>query len=186
MRISCPPHRFACHYGIDFPDHEKLLANQLSHEKICEYLGADSLGYLDVAGMVRATGLQPKAAEYGGVSIRKQIVLAMSISGGLAGMVGINEVLGYRHVYYDGFSANYGFVGIAVALLGRNHPVGVFLAAILFAILLRGGIFVDAFTGHVSKDIVDMLQGIVIVFVAAEAMFRGPLKKFGLMKKAKI
>ena len=110
----------------------------------------------------------------------------MAISGGLAGMVGINEVLGYRYTYYDGFSANYGFVGIAVALLGRNHPVGVFLAAILFAILLRGGIFVDAYTLHVSKDIVDMLQGIVIVFVAAEAMFRGPLKKWGLMRRAKV
>jgi len=135
---------------------------------------------------IRATGQNPSAAEYGGISIRKQIILAMSISGGLAGMVGINEVLGYRYRYYDGFSANYGFVGIAVALLGRNHPVGVFIAAILFAILLRGGIFVDAFTMHVSKDIVDMLQGIVIVFVAAEAMFRGPLKKFGLMKRAKV
>jgi simple sugar transport system permease protein len=132
---------------------------------------------------IRATGQNPSAAEYGGISIRKQIILAMAISGGLAGMVGINEVLGYRYRYYDGFSANYGFVGIAVALLGRNHPVGVFIAALLFAILLRGGIFVDAFTMHVSKDIVDMLQGIVIVFVAAEAMFRGPLKKFGLMKK---
>jgi len=135
---------------------------------------------------MRATGANPSAAEYGGVSIRKQIILAMAISGALAGMVGINEVLGYRHRYYDGFSANYGFVGIAVALLGRNHPVGVFLAAILFAILLRGGIFVDAYTIHVSKDIVDMLQGIVIVFVAAEAMFRGPLKQFGLLKKAKV
>ena len=135
---------------------------------------------------IRATGQNPSAAEYGGISIRKQIILAMSISGGLAGMVGINEVLGYRYRYYDGFSANYGFVGIAVALLGRNHPVGVFVAAILFAILLRGGIFVDAFTMHVSKDIVDMLQGIVIVFVAAEAMFRGPLKKFGLLKRAKV
>src|SRR5712664_76806 len=135
---------------------------------------------------LRAMGANPSAAEYGGISIRKQIILAMSISGGLAGMVGINEVLGYRYRYYDGFSANYGFVGIAVALLGRNHPVGVFLAAILFAILLRGGIFVDAYTVHVSKDIVDMLQGIVIVFVAAEAMFHGPLKKFGLMKKAKV
>ena len=135
---------------------------------------------------IRATGQNPSAAEYGGISIRKQIILAMAISGGLAGMVGINEVLGYRYRYYDGFSANYGFVGIAVALLGRNHPVGVFLAAILFAILLRGGIFVDAYTVHVSKDIVDMLQGIVIVFVAAEAMFRGPLKKIGLMKRAKV
>jgi amidophosphoribosyltransferase len=56
MRVSCPPHRFACHYGIDFPDPVKLIANQLPMDKICEYLGVDSLGYLDVEGMVRATG----------------------------------------------------------------------------------------------------------------------------------
>lgn len=132
---------------------------------------------------IRATGANPSAAEYGGISIRKQIILAMAISGGLAGMVGINEVLGYRYRYYDGFSANYGFVGIAVALLGRNHPVGVFLAAILFAILLRGGIFVDAYTIHVSKDIVDMLQGIVIILVALrpDAIF-GSLKKLSRAK----
>ena len=58
LRISCPPHRHACYYGIDFPDPEKLIANQHSHEEICKYLGADSIGYLDVDGMVRATGLQ--------------------------------------------------------------------------------------------------------------------------------
>jgi amidophosphoribosyltransferase len=56
MRVSCPPHRFACHYGIDFPDPEKLIANQMSMEDICKYLGVDSLGYLDVDGMVRASG----------------------------------------------------------------------------------------------------------------------------------
>ena len=56
MRVSCPPHRFACHYGIDFPDPEKLIANQMSMEEICEYLNVDSLGYLDVEGMVHATG----------------------------------------------------------------------------------------------------------------------------------
>jgi ABC-type uncharacterized transport system permease subunit len=135
---------------------------------------------------IRATGANPLAAEYGGISVRKQIILAMAVSGGLAGMVGINEVLGYRYRYYDGFSANYGFTGIAVALLGRNHPVGVLLAAILFGVLIRGGIFVDAFTNHVSKDLVDVLQGIVILFVAAEALFRGPFSRFGLLKKAKI
>jgi len=59
MRISCPPHRFACHYGIDFPDPEKLIANQHTLEEIRDYLGADSIGYLDVEGMVRASG-QPK------------------------------------------------------------------------------------------------------------------------------
>ncbi|MGF1655547.1 MAG: amidophosphoribosyltransferase [Verrucomicrobiales bacterium] len=56
MRVSCPPHRFACHYGIDFPDPEKLLANRLDHQEICDYLEVDSLGYLDVAGMVKASG----------------------------------------------------------------------------------------------------------------------------------
>jgi amidophosphoribosyltransferase len=61
MRVSCPPHRFACHYGIDFPDPEKLLANQCSLDQIRDYLGADSLGYLDVPGMVRATGQKPDA-----------------------------------------------------------------------------------------------------------------------------
>ena len=135
---------------------------------------------------IRATGANPLAAEYGGISVRKQIILAMAVSGGLAGMVGINEVLGYRYRYYDGFSANYGFTGIAVALLGRNHPVGVLLAALLFGVLIRGGIFVDAFTNHVSKDLVDVLQGIVILFVAAEALFRGPFNRFGLLKRAKV
>ena len=121
---------------------------------------------------IRATGQSPSAAEYGGVSIGKEIVLTMAISGALAGMVGINEVLGYRYRYYDGFSDNYGFTGIAVALLGRNHPVGVIAAAFLFAVLQRGGVPVDAFTQHVSKDIVLILQALVILFVAAEALFR--------------
>lgn len=58
LRISCPPHRHACYYGIDFPDPEKLIANQQTHQEICDYLGADSIGYLDVDGMVRATGLE--------------------------------------------------------------------------------------------------------------------------------
>lgn len=121
---------------------------------------------------IRATGQNPSAAEYGGISIRKEIVFTMAISGALAGMVGINEVLGYRYRYYDGFSDNYGFTGIAVALLGRNHPAGVVLAALLFAVLQRGGVPVDAFTQLVSKDIVQILQALVILFVAAEAMFR--------------
>jgi simple sugar transport system permease protein len=122
---------------------------------------------------LRATGANPAAAEYGGISVRKQIILAMTLSGGLAGMVAINEVLGYRYRYYDGFSDGFGFTGIAVALLGRNHPIGIILAALLFGMLTRGSIFLDAFTENVSKDLVLVIQGVVILFVAAEAVFRG-------------
>src|SRR5262249_20795935 len=93
----------------------------------------------------------------------------------LAGIVGINEVLGYRYRYYHDFSPGYGFTGIAVALLGRNHPVGVVLAAILFGGLIRGGLFVDIFTDKVSKDLVQVLQAIIILLVAMEMLFRGGL-----------
>ena len=135
---------------------------------------------------IRATGASPQAAEYGGVSVKKQIVLAMALSGGLAGMVAINEVLGYRYRYYQGFSAQYGFTGIAVALLGRNHPAGVLLAAIFFGALIRGGLFVDIFTQNVSKDLVLVLQALVILFVAAEGFFRGPLRKLGFLKRSQV
>lgn len=135
---------------------------------------------------IRATGSNPTAAEYGGISIRRQIVLAMAVSGALAGMVGINEVLGYRYRYYDGFSDGYGFTGIAVALLGRNHPIGVIISALLFAVLQHGGIYVDGFSEHVTKDIVQVLQGIIILFVAAEAFFSGTLGNFSFLKRSKV
>lgn len=115
---------------------------------------------------LRAVGENPSAAEYGGISTRKQIIIAMTISGGLAGMVGIGEVLGKEHEFESGFSAEWGFLGIAVALLGRNHPLGVLIAALFFGVLLRGQIFVDAFTPRVSKDLGWVLQAIIILFVA--------------------
>jgi general nucleoside transport system permease protein len=124
---------------------------------------------------IRATGQNPLAAEYGGISVRKQIVLGMTISGALAGMVAVNEVLGYRYRYYQGFSPQYGFTGIAVALLGRNHPAGVLLGALFFGALARGSLFVDIFTDKVSKDLVLVLQALVILFVAAEALLRRKL-----------
>jgi simple sugar transport system permease protein len=95
----------------------------------------------------------------------------MTISGALAGMVAIGEVLGNRHNYYDSFSAEWGFWGIAVALLGRNHPLGVFIAAIFFGVLMRGQIFVDAFTPRVSKDLGQVLQAIIILFVACLQLY---------------
>lgn len=121
---------------------------------------------------IRATGANPDAAEYGGISTPRQIVLAMALSGGLAGLVAVSEVLGYRYRYYDGFSAGYGFTGIAVALLGRNRPLGVLFAALLFGALLRGGLFVDIFTEKVSKDLIFVLQALIILFVAIGARDR--------------
>ena len=128
---------------------------------------------------LRATGENPSAAEYGGISPKKQIVIAMTMSGALAGMVAIGEVLGNRHNYYDGFSAEWGFLGIAVALLGRNHPLGVFIAAIFFGVLLRGEIFVDAFTTKVSKDLGWVLQAIIILFVACLQMYTRQVRAKG-------
>jgi simple sugar transport system permease protein len=124
---------------------------------------------------LRAVGENPSAAEYGGISPKRQIVTAMAISGGLAGMVAISEVMGIRYNYYDGFSGEWGFLGIAVALLGRNHPVGILLAAMFFAMLSRGGITVDALTPYVTKEIVEVLQAVVILFVAS-------LQRFSLTK----
>ena len=120
---------------------------------------------------LRAVGENPSAAEYGGISPKKQIVIAMTISGGLAGMVAIGEVLGYRYTYYHDFSAGWGYLGIAVALLGRNHPLGILIAAIFFAVLKRGEIFVDIETRFVSKDLVEVLQAIIIIFVASLQRF---------------
>jgi ABC-type uncharacterized transport system permease subunit len=121
---------------------------------------------------LRAVGQNPFAAEYGGISPKRQIVVAMTISGALSGMVAIGEVMGVRHNYYHEFTGNeWGFFGIAVALLGRNHPLGVFIAAIFFGVLLRGQIFVDAFTRYVSKDLGAVLQAIIILFVACLQMY---------------
>jgi simple sugar transport system permease protein len=164
--------------GISFPEHLPLNVTFLLALVVCAlvyvFLWKTKWGY-----ELRAVGTNPLAAEYGGISIPRNIVLAMVLSGSLAGMVGINDVLGYRYRYYDGFSAGYGFAGIAVALLGRNHPIGVLFAAILFGALDRSKLFIDIFTDKVSKDWTVILQAIVIIFVACEAAFR-----FGMKKRA--
>ena len=162
--------------GIDFPERLPLNLAFLIALAMCfvvyVFLWKTKWGY-----ELRAVGMTPSAAEYGGISIPRNIIAAMVISGMLAGMVGINEVLGYRYRYYDGFSANYGFTGIAVALLGRSHPVGVLLAAILFGALARSSLFIDIFTVKISKDWVLILQAIIILFVACEALFRSGARR---------
>ncbi|HJQ53116.1 MAG TPA: ABC transporter permease, partial [Gemmatimonadaceae bacterium] len=106
---------------------------------------------------LRAVGLQPDAAEYGGISVGRVWMRAMTWSGVIAGVGGINYVLGYKHYYEDGFASGAGFLGIAVALVGRNHPIGVLVAAFLFATLSQGGLAIHAF---VPKQMMDVLQGV--------------------------
>jgi simple sugar transport system permease protein len=113
---------------------------------------------------LRATGLQPEAAEYGGVNVNGVWLRALALSGAIAGIGGLNFVLGYKHYYEDAFASGSGFVGIAVAIVGRNHPIGVLLAALVFATMSQGGLAVNAV---VPKQIVDVLQAIVIIAVAA-------------------
>jgi ABC-type uncharacterized transport system permease subunit len=113
---------------------------------------------------LRATGLQPEAAENGGVDVRGVWWRAMTLSGAIAGIGGLNFVLGYKHYYEEAFASGAGFLGIAVAIVGRNHPIGVAVAALVFATMSQGGLAVNAV---VPKQIVDVLQAVVIIAVAA-------------------
>ena len=112
---------------------------------------------------LRAVGLQPEAAEYGGVQPGAVWARAMTISGAIAGLGGLNFVLGYKHYYEEGFAGGAGFLGIAVALVGGSHPLGVGLAALLFATISQGGLAVNAL---VPKQFVEVLQAVVIIAVA--------------------
>ena len=112
---------------------------------------------------LRAVGLQPRAAEYGGVDVGTVTWRTLALSGALAGLGGLNYVLGYKHYYEEGFATGAGFLGIAVALVGRNHPLGIVLAALLFATLSQGGLAVNAL---VPKQMVDVLQAVVILAVS--------------------
>jgi simple sugar transport system permease protein len=110
---------------------------------------------------LRAVGLQASSAEFGGISVGRTQALAMALSGAIAGLGGINFVLGYKHFFELGFSGGAGFLGIAVALLGRNHPAGIILAALFFGALSYGGLVINE---RVPRELVDVLQGLVILF----------------------
>jgi len=115
---------------------------------------------------LRAVGLSPGAAENAGVRVRATWVAAMATAGALAGLVGCNFVLGYKHYFEEGMGRGAGFMGIAVALLGRGHPLGVVLAALLLGTLSHGGMAVNAL---VPKELVDVLQAVIILAVAASS-----------------
>jgi simple sugar transport system permease protein len=120
---------------------------------------------------IRAVGANPDGARYAGMNIVKSFVIAMTLSGALAGLAGATQVLGIDHWVGQGFSSGYGFDSIAIALLGQSHPLGVVLAAFLWG-TIRSGATSMQFTAGVPIEIISIIQGLVIVFVAAPAVIR--------------
>lgn len=126
---------------------------------------------------LRVVGKSEAAAIYAGIAPGRVTIVAMTLSGALAGLLAVNEILGSQHRLVLGFTGGYGFVGIAVALMGRNHPVGIVLAALLFGALYQGGSELAFDMPKISRDMVVVIQGFVILFAGAlEHLFRAPLE----------
>ena len=122
---------------------------------------------------IRTYGLSPKAARYAGISETRIIIITMMISGALAGMMALNPIMGDQHNVSLDFVSGAGFVGIAVALMGRSHPAGIVPAAILFGALYQGGAELAFEMPAISRDMIVIIQGLVILFAGAlEHMFR--------------
>jgi simple sugar transport system permease protein len=115
---------------------------------------------------LRAVGLNPQAARNAGINVPAHLGAALAVSGGLAALAGANFVLGYKYYFEQGFSAGAGFMGIAVALLARNHPLGVVGAGLLFGLLSEGGLGIN---NEVPKELVEILQAVIIIFIVSGA-----------------
>jgi simple sugar transport system permease protein len=123
---------------------------------------------------IRTMGYNPNAALYAGIDTRRMTVMVMCLSGALAGCVGVNEIVGVHHRLILNFTAGYGFGGIAVALMGRNHPVGVVLASLLFGALNQGGAELAFEMPQITHDMIVVIQGLVILFSGALAHVTRP------------
>ncbi len=121
---------------------------------------------------LRAVGQSENAARMAGIDVARSRIIALSIAGGLAGLVGVAEVLGNAGRFKVGFSPEYGFMGIAVALLGRNRPAGVVAAALLFGALHKGAAALDLETEKVTREVSLLMQGLMILCVSAEGLGR--------------
>ncbi len=120
---------------------------------------------------IRTVGLNPDAAKYAGINVKRIIILTMVLSGALAGLAGAVEVTGLNHRHELGFSIGYGYDAIAIALLGKSHPLGIVLAAFLFA-AMRNGATRMQFLTQLPVDLISMLQALILLFVAADAIVR--------------
>ncbi len=127
---------------------------------------------------LRTLGESEPAARYSGVSVPRMVILAMVISGALAGLMATNAVLGAQEKLVNNFTAGFGFTGIAVALMGRAHPVGIVMASLLFGALYQGGTELSFTYSTLDRNVVLVLQGFIILFSGALAhMLDGPLSR---------
>ena len=120
---------------------------------------------------IRTVGSNPDAAKYAGINVKRIIILSMALSGALAGLAGAFEVTGLNYRHELGFSVGYGFDAIAIALLGKNHPLGVVLGAFLFA-GMRNGATRMQFLTQIPVDVISVIQALILLFVAADAIIR--------------
>jgi ABC-type uncharacterized transport system permease subunit len=130
------------------------------------FLFRSSAGYA-----VRVVGLNPSAAAYAGISVARNVLLAIAISGGLAGLAGAIEIAGVNYRLYQDISPGYGFEGIAVALLANNNPLAAVASGVLFAVL-RSGSELMQISAQVPQVLVFVIQGLCILSVAAFSAFR--------------
>ena len=127
---------------------------------------------------LRTLGANPLAAVYGAMSPPRLIVVAMMLSGTLAGFMALNEIMGSQHRMILDYTSGYGFVGIAVALMGRAHPIGILLAAVLFGALYQGGAELAFDRPNITRDMIVLLQGLVIMMAGGlEHLFRPNVEK---------
>ena len=128
---------------------------------------------------LRAAGANPEAARAAGISVGFATVLALVLGGALAGLVAVNELMGAQHRLLLDFPAGYGFMGIAVALMGRNHPLGICLAALFFGALYQGGTELSFDMPQVTRDIVVVIEGLAVLFCGAlENLFRSRIARW--------
>ncbi|EGP58479.1 ABC transporter permease [Agrobacterium tumefaciens] len=122
---------------------------------------------------MRTLGVSPSAAVYAGIPYARTVIIAMLISGGLAGMMALNPVMGASARLQVEFVGGAGFVGIAVSLMGRSHPLGIIFSALLFGILYQGGADLSFEMPNITREMIVVIQGLVILFAGAlEYMYR--------------
>ena len=131
---------------------------------------------------LRTIGHNPDAAVYAGTNLKSMTMLAMCLSGALAGFVGVNELMGVHQRLVLDFPAGYGFAGIAVSLMGRNHPLGIALAALLFGALQQGGAELSFDIPTITREMVIVIQGLVILFSGALFQMPRPWLQFLLSR----